>query len=401
MNIIGIVCEYNPFHLGHEYHINETRRMLGENCPVVAVMSGDFVQRGDAAVFSKFARAEAACRCGADLVMELPLPWALSSAEGFAHGAVSLLNRAGVTHLSFGSELGESEPLEELAEILASDEINDEIKTQLKKEPSLSYAAAREIVLKSKAGNKAELLRLPNNILAAEYLKAIRKLASDIKPVAVRRTGSGHDATGNIGPKSAFELRNMILKGEDIREFIPKNAAEVFMKESDEGRILDRKILDTAVMSRLRMFNEEYFCSLPDASEGLGSRIYSAVRNEGSLDEVCAAAKTKRYALTRLRRVCMCAALGLRNGMKTAEPPYARVLAANERGCSLLRDMCNKNSTPVITKAAAVNKLSEECRQVFACGASAHDFYVLCRKAENQRSGGMDWKTSPKIVKNI
>ena len=166
MNIIGIVGEYNPFHSGHEYHIQQSRQALGGDCPVVCVMSGDFVQRGEPAIYSKFARAEAACRCGADLVVELPLPWSLSSAEGFARGAVYLLSKLGATHLSFGSEAGELEPLETIAQTLLDPAVNGEIRQVLSSDASLSYAVARQKALETRLGELSAQLELPNNILA-------------------------------------------------------------------------------------------------------------------------------------------------------------------------------------------------------------------------------------------
>ena len=140
----AVICEYNPLHQGHRFQIREIRQLIGEEGVILSLMSGDFVQRGEPALYSKFARAEAACRCGADLVIELPLPWALSSAEGFARGAVGLLGALGATHLSFGSEAGETGPLEELAGLLVTPEINEEIKAVLAQDASLSYAAARQ-----------------------------------------------------------------------------------------------------------------------------------------------------------------------------------------------------------------------------------------------------------------
>ena len=150
MAIIGIVSEYNPFHLGHLYHINESKRALGEDSTVVCVMSGDFMQRGEAAVYSKFARAEAACRCGADLVIELPLPWCLSSAENFARGALSLLSNVGADHLSFGSEAGSLEGLKEIAAVLLDNSITEDIKNLLSDNGNQSFAAARQSALEKR-----------------------------------------------------------------------------------------------------------------------------------------------------------------------------------------------------------------------------------------------------------
>ena len=216
MNICGIVCEYNPFHKGHLFQLEESKYRLGEETVTVGVMSGDYVQRGEAAIFSKFARAEAACRCGVDLVVELPLPWALSSAEGFAAGAVAILSALGCTHLSFGSESGDLEGLEALAECLLNPLALEAVKKRMAAEPNLSFAAARQLVLEEKVGEQAKLIEKPNNILAVEYLKAIYRQNAAMTPITVKRCGSGHDQAGEGELRSASELRQMLRRGEDV-----------------------------------------------------------------------------------------------------------------------------------------------------------------------------------------
>ena len=402
MGMTGIVCEYNPFHNGHEAHIRETKRLTGEEETIVCVMSGDFVQRGEAAVYSKFARAEAACRCGADLIIELPLPWALSSAEGFARGAVGLLGALGVEKLSFGSETGELAPLEQAAQILLEPGFQQEIRTLLLQDGSLSYAAARQQAMAGRTGDGARLLEQPNNILGIEYLKAIYDLRLEISPFAVKRQGSGHDRESpGPGPRSASELRSMLLRRESISGHIPAQAAQVYAKERELSReIADPSAFELAALSRLRLFDEEYFKSLPDGADGLGSRLYRAVRKEGTLNGILASAKTKRYALARIRRMLLCACLGVKAGMNRGVPPYARVLAANEKGRSALREIGKKTSLPLVTKPASVKNLSAECEELFSLGASAHDFYVLGYCVPSERKTGNDWRTGPKIVEN-
>lgn len=402
MNIAGIVAEYNPFHLGHEYHIDETRRRLGADTLIVCAMSGDFVQRGEAALYSKYARAEAAVLCGADLVLELPLPWALMSAEGFARGAVSILAAAGATHLSFGSEAGDIAPLEALADYMCRAEAGARIKELLSQDASLSYAAARQLAAEEALGDSARLLALPNNILAVEYLKAIRALDAPLAPMTVARRGAGHDAPTEGEILSAMELRRRVMRGEGLDARVPAGAAEVYRRERAQGRELaSRERLELAVLSRLRMLSLADFEALPDASAGVGRRLYDAARREATLDAVLAAAKTKRYALSRLRRMCMCAALGVTADMCAAAPPYLRVLAANERGCAQLRRIsADENALPVVTKPAAVKALSSDCTKVFAVGVYAHDLFALAYPAEGERKGGEEWRISPKIVKN-
>ena len=401
MSVIGIVGEYNPFHYGHLHHINETKKLLGEDCPVICVMSGDFIQRGEAAVYSKFARAEAAVRSGVDLVLELPLPWTLSSAEGFARGAVGLLGATGVvTHLSFGSECGETKPLEALAEALLDPLLGEAIKNELSKDEGIPFAVARQRAVAQKVGELACQLETPNNILAVEYIKALYNLRLDIEPVTVQRFGSGHDSEGDSGPKSASEIRRMLERAEPISEYVPNEAQEVYAREDRLGRgpvLMDK--LEMAMLSRLRMLPEAAFAALPDAGEGLNNRLYKAVAEETSLDAILAAAKSKRYALSRIRRMTMCAALGITADMANDIPPYARVLAANERGCALIKQIGTAGTVPVITKPASVRELDEGCIELFNVCSRAHDLYVLGCDAREERRGNADWRTSPAIIR--
>ena len=394
--ILGIVCEYNPFHRGHLYHLRESRRAADEDATLVCVMSGDFVQRGEAAVFSKFARAEAAVACGADLVVELPLPWCLSSAEGFARGAVGLLAALGVQRLSYGSESGDSEAIGELAECLLASGFVEAVKERMKTDATLSFVVARQREAEERLGAAAQRLRDPNDILAVEYTKAIRSLGLNMDCFAVKRIGSGHDRADSAGPLSASALRSRLCAGESTEEEIPAGAAAVFMREKGEGRaLLARDILELPMLARLRQINEEAFLELPEAAGGLGQRLYRAVREEPSLEDIQAAVCTKRYTLSRVRRLCLCACLGVEDGMTDSLPPYARVLAANEKGRTLLRERAKGAAIPILTKPAAVHELSKECEALFALGANAHDFYVLGFSAPEERRPGGDWRASP------
>ena len=379
MSVIGIVGEYNPMHYGHLHHIAETKRLMGEDCPVVCAMSGDFIQRGEAAVYSKFARAEAAVMSGVDLVLELPLPWVLSSAEGFARGAVGLL--------------------ETIAETLIDPLIGADIRAELQNDAGIPFAVARQRAVAKRLGEMSSQLETPNNILAIEYIKAIYNLGLNMKPVTIQRFGSGHDQMSGEGYKSAAEIRRMMISGRDIAAVLPESAYTVYRREEKLGRgPVVPESLESAVISRLRMLPDEAYERLPDAGEGLHNRVAKAAREECSIDAILAAGKSKRYALSRIRRMVMCAALGITADMSAETPPYARVLAASARGCELLRDMRQTARIPIIIKPADVKNCGEECRKLFELGSAAHDLYVLGYAARNERRGGADWRTSPKIV---
>lgn len=399
MRVVGIVTEFNPFHNGHALLLERAREAMGEDTAVVCCMSGDFVQRGEAAVWSKFARAEAAARCGADLVFELPLPWALSSAEGFARGGVGLLAALGVVDcLCFGSECGETEPLERAAEALLSPALAAELRREL--ESGIPFAAARQRALAAVTDEEtARLVETPNNILAVEYIRAIYELGLDLGFMTVRREGAEHDGQGEGSIRSASELRCRIAAGKSCSGFMPDAALAVFEREAERGRgpVL-METLEPMLLARLRMLPDEEFSRLPDASEGLGNRLRAAVRDEPTLDGVLAAAKSKRYALSRIRRMTMCACLGVREGMAEGVPPYARLLAASERGRELLRRVQDKSRIPIITKAAAARQLPRETLSVFELGSGARDLYVLGYRAAAERRGGTDWRTGPALV---
>ena len=398
MDFIGVVCEYNPFHNGHAYHLRESARLTDEQ-GVVCVMSGDFVQRGEAALYAKYARAEAAVRGGADVVFELPLPWALASAEGFARGAVGLLAAIGATTLSFGTESEDLGILDTLARRLIEPQTIELIRAKMADEPELSFAAARQRVLEQLCGEGARALETPNNILAVEYLKTICEQELSIKPLAVRRLGSAHDGAGEGNTRSASEIRSLLSRGESADRFMSASSRAVFERDMAQGRgIPSRTALETAILARLRMLRPADFAALPDASGGLGERLCRAAAEEPTLDAVFAAVKNKRLAMSRVRRACYCAALGVRSGMSDGIPPYARLLAANARGREMLAELRESSEIPIVTKPASVRELGERSETVFSLGAAAHDLYVLGYRAAEERRGGADWRTGPRIV---
>ena len=399
MNVIGIVAEYNPFHLGHALHVEKTRSMMGETAPVVCVMTGDFVQRGAPALLSKHARAEAAVRSGVNLVLELPLAWSLSSAEGFARGAVSMLAATGVVDvISFGSEAGQLAPLQALAEALDKPETDARIVEELRRGDG--YAAARQRALACTVGETAaKQIGRPNNILAVEYLRAMRA-HPQLRPFTIAREGAGHDETGAASSalRSASELRDKCLLGKDISDWLPPESAAILAREQQAGHgPVGETALETALLSRLRMLPREAFSALPDASEGLGDRLYHAVQTQPGLEQILTAAKSRRYALSRLRRMCWCAALGVRQGDAAGTPPYLRVLAADDAGRALLRQMAACAALPVVTKPAAVHQLDTQAQRVFEAGTAARDLYCLAWTLE-QRTPGSDWRATPYMM---
>lgn len=400
MRAVGIVCEYNPFHRGHQYLIEACRDRLGSDAAVVCAMSGDFVQRGEAALFDKFTRAWAACRAGADLVVELPLPWCLSSAEGFASGAVAMLAALGCDTLAFGSESGDGEALDRLAAYLVSSGAITDIRKRMDADASLSFARARQLSAQDALGDAALFLNSPNDILGVEYLKAIKTSGADMKPLVVRREGGGHDSRGEGAFCSAMQLREMIQAGKDPAAYIPAGAMAVYRSAMEAGKIRDDRLLETALLSRLYSVRPEAFDKLPDAGGGAGRRLYKAVLNGGGMDQIVAAAGSKRLTAARMRRMLLCAALGLCAEDTKGAPPCLRILAADEKGRALLRERGADSSIPVLTRPAAVRALGGRAERIFTLGADAHNLYSLGQMSWAGMHPDADWRRNPIIVKN-
>ena len=383
METAGIVAEYNPFHRGHAWHIAETRRRLGGDAPVVCVMSGHWVQRGECALADKWLRAALALDRGADLVVELPTPWAMASAESFARGAVSLLAATGVVNvLSFGSETGELAPLEEAAAALDAPDYPERLRAALGR--GLSFPAARQ----EAAG--AACLSAPNNNLGVEYLRSLRALGSTIRPLTVPRQGVGHDGPAAGGFASASELRRLLRAGRG-------EEAAPYLTAPWSGELADMQHIERAVLSRLRTMGEGDWAALPDGggAEGLPSRLAKAAREAVSLEDFYTLAKTRRYPHARLRRLALAAFLGLRAAERPAVPPYVRVLGLGSRGRVLLRRMKDTCPLPVIVKPAQARELDGPALALFQAEARYTDLYGLCFPAP--RPCGAEWIHSPVV----
>ena len=383
METAGIVAEYNPFHRGHAWHIAETRRRLGGDAPVVCVMSGHWVQRGECALADKWLRAALALDRGADLVVELPTPWAMASAESFARGAVSLLAATGVVDvLSFGSETGELAPLEEAAAALDAPDYPERLRAALGR--GLSFPAARQ----EAAG--AACLSAPNNNLGVEYLRSLRALGSTIRPLTVPRQGAGHDGPAAGGFASASELRRLLRAGRG-------EEAAPYLAAPWSGELADMQHIERAVLARLRTMGEGDWAALPDGggAEGLPSRLAKAAREAVSLEDFYTRAKTRRYPHARLRRLALAAFLGLRAAERPAAPPYVRVLGLGGRGRALLRKMKDTCPLPVIVKPAQARELDGPARALFEAEAKYTDLYGLCFPAP--RPCGAEWIHSPVV----
>ena len=328
MKTVGIICEYNPLHLGHQKQL-DLIRSRDTDCGIVCLMSGNYVQRGAPAIFDRSLRAKAAVLAGADLVLELPVTVSLASAEGFAAGGVRILGGFCDT-LCFGAETADAEKLTSTAAALLSDRFPPALRTRL--DSGLSFPAARAAAL-ADLGMDSNILAQPNNILAVEYCKAILTQNSAMTPCPIFREGSYHAEAPDPNNPSATALRSLILSGQEWRSYIPANVHHLF----DDALVHSPAAGERAVLARLRTMTDAEFEALPYGSEGLWRKLMHAARREATLEQIAAATKSKRYTRSRIDRMILCAFLGITQADIAAPVPYARVLALNEKGGKVLK----------------------------------------------------------------
>ena len=342
MAVVGIICEYNPFHLGHLRQLRLVRAALGPETAVVCAMSGNYVQRGMPAAWDKYARAEAAVAAGADLVLELPLTGVLSSAEGFARAGVALLSSLGVVDvLSFGAECGDGAALEALADRMEGPAFSEALRAGL--DQGLPYAAARQ----QAAGDTEGLLSQPNNILALEYLRALRHLQSPLRPLVIARNGDYHALTPDAEAPSASALRAM-LPGNGWQSYVPPAAAKILAAAPQ----YDFAHGERAVLARLRAMERQDWEACAHGSEGLWSKAWRAAGTAPDCDAFLQAVKSKRYPLSRVRRLLLCAYLGVTQADLQRPVPYGRILAVGPAGRGLLRQARDTGALPLVNPGA-------------------------------------------------
>lgn len=376
MKIYGIVAEYNPFHNGHLYQI-EAAREAGIT-HIVAVMSGNFVQRGDVAILDKFTRARLAIQGGVDLVLELPTAFALSSAEGFSRCAISILNALScIDGIIFGSECDSVAVLKEAAQITADLRNTVELRALLKS--GRSYPGAMQLLAQDRGSEAAvEVLSSPNNLLAIEYIKAINHLGADLDILPILRKGIHHDSPLAIGEfASASRIRQGIFDGEDMSAFLPKFTQDGVIAATHEGKLARAENLERAILFSLRGMSAADFKALPDVGQGLENRLLTVARDATTLEELFFGAKTKRYTMAKLRRIALSAVLGLSKSDAEILPPYARVLALNDRGCEVLKLAQKRSQIPIGMSLLKLRDENAIAANFAAIEAHAGDIYAL------------------------
>ncbi|MDR7865394.1 MAG: nucleotidyltransferase family protein [Sporomusaceae bacterium] len=410
MRAVGIVAEYNPFHNGHRFHVEETRRQAGD-AAIVAVMSGNFVQRGEPALFDKWTRAEMAVLGGVDVVLELPAAFAVRSAQFFAAGAVRLLASLGVVdRLSFGAEHPDLGALRRLAAAIDDEAVRTVMRERL--DAGETYAAALGRSLAAASGLPPAMVASPNNILAVEYLRAIGRYAPAIVPCPVaRRAAHYHDrvVAGEIASATAVRWALLGGRSEEAYGALPVACREVAERCLAAGRgPVAWGDLALVLLAALRRASVAELAELPDVSEGLEFKL-KAAGGAGSLEELWSILKSKRYSLTRLQRMMVHALLLTRRAEVAAwdesGPLYARVLAFGERGRSLLRTVARRATVPVVTKTTHFLHGRElygseltPLQGMLALDSLATDVYSLGMPIPEWRRGGRDFRQSPLYV---
>ena len=399
---IGIVAEYNPFHNGHAYHLAAAKKVVGDT-PVIAVMSGNFVQRGIPALTDKWSREKKKTKNGVDLVLELPTIFACRSAEHFARGAVKILDSTGcVTHLSFGCETSDISLLEQAAQIAGSNPTD----TQIELAKGLSYAAAMGIALSKNNPALTKVVEQPNNILAIEYLKQINILKTELIPVPISRVSAMYndkEIVSNVA--SATAIRHEFLKNGLTAGIGNAVSSSTFSKLSQlnvENRLGHKQEhLDLLLSFLLKQMSPAHIAKCSECSEGLENKIAKAA-NTSTWSEAVTMIKSKRYPETRINRLLLQILLSSQEiTFKEAiseDPSYLRVLAFNDRGRQLLKKMRSTATLPIITKLG---------RNVFACESQNNKSFTASLKIDlsattlfsllqgNSLSYPADFKTSP------
>lgn len=359
MKTVGIICEYNPLHRGHVKQFGIIRDLLGRDTRIVCLMSGNYVQRGAPAILDKSLRARAAVMNGADLVLELPVTYALSSAEGFAAGGVRILGDF-CDYLCFGSETGRTDVLMNTAAALLSPDFPPLLHAELDK--GLSFPAARTAAMEA-MGLDGDILLRPNDILAVEYCKAILSQGCAMQPLPIVRHGDYHALEPDTENPSATSIRELLLRQKNWTAFVPASAAESFSNAS----IHCTKAAERAMLAHLRTMPDEQFEALPYGSEGLWRKLMRESRRCGTLDEIITAVKSKRYTRTRIDRMILCAFLGISKDFMDSPAPYARVLAFNDPGRTLLKEM--KGHVSLLNAGEKANhpywELEKRCGDLF------------------------------------
>ncbi len=397
MKGLGIIAEYNPFHHGHEYHIQESKRILNPDY-TVAVMSGNWVQRGEPALIDKWTRTQAALEAGIDLVVELPFVFATQSASEFTFGGISLLNELQtVSYQSFGSESNDLSSLEEAAKVLylEPETFKHTLKEKLAHGMTYSKALSETLGLSN---------RQSNDILGIEYIKQHMKLKTNIKYTTVKRVGSDYKEDKWSGKlSSASAIRKLILSNEleEAEHALPKESSELVRTAWESNQVVGFTHLEKYILYKYRTAEERDITDLIEYEQGLESRIKEAALDSTSLAEFLGKLKTKRYTRTRLNRLLVHGLLNLKKEdlahFNQVGPPYIRILGMNTLGKSVLKKLSKQTNLPIIVRPGReLKQLPDFCTKCFNWENKSTALYNLLRN----KTGREEYQRAPIIAKS-
>ncbi len=397
MKTVAIISEYNPFHSGHEYQLKRIREDFGESTAIVAIMSGNFTQRGEVAFASKMQRAKAAVLAGVNLVLELPFPFSSSSAEIFAKSGVKIAEGIGADYLSFGSESGDINELSLVASAIVSDAFAEAFKA-LGENKGLGYPERCEIAYKKVSDAKFEFSS--NNILAVEYIKAINELNAKIKPHTIKRVGAEYtaDSVKNAVHQSAMALRGAIKNNEDVFSYLPDATRTMMASLKDNGELpCDIERISSAFISYLRLNPPSQNQEIHDAGDGLYNRLYNESFKANDISTLLLRTETKNYTKSRIRRALLNVFFGVTSSDVKTLPTYTQILAMDSIGTQILKKTRKSRDIQVLTKpsdykafdeaALRQKQLSDKADSIFELtkpvpkdGASALTFTPFVKK---------------------
>lgn len=370
MSVIGVVCEFNPFHNGHKHLIDSVKN---DGDIVVCVMSGNFVQRGEPAIFPKDLRVKSALLNGVDIVLELPFVYATASAEIFASSAVKILDAFGCDKIAFGTENTTLEQLENAVEILHSTDFDEKIKKYL--ENGVNYPTARQFAF-SEYNCDCDI-STPNNILAIEYVSTIMRNDYKMMPITINRKGTNYNDNFSVDNfASATHIRNLINENKDFDEFVPSSSYEIYKTALENGVYLNTEKFNIVALSLLR--SSSIKSTTANMAEGLENRIHSAIKESTTLNEIYDNAKTKRFTHSRIRRAVLSCILNVTDNDLKIEVPYCRLLGFNASINNILGELAKKCKIPFVVNYSDILELnSADSSRVFELENKSSDLYSL------------------------
>ena len=402
MKNYAIISEFNPFHKGHQYLTEQCRQSGATH--ITAIMSGNYVQRGDVAILPKHIRTKMALECGVDLVLELPLPYAVSNAQVFARGGVQTAYLSGcVDKLAFGSECGNIKSLEDISRLTTDESFQLAFKKEIAKGVSYPTALTNTASILGN-NNLAEIISSPNNVLGIEYVKAINEIkdkTSDCKitPVTFQRIGDSHNSQAISSTfASASNIRKLIKNGEAFIEYLPNKSYDLLQQAIINNEIACLENNHRGIISILRKMSIDDFKSIADISEGLEHRIYNAVQKATSVEDILEMTCSKRYTYARIRRLLISSILGITYNYPTTPPQYIRILGFNNKGAEILKVMKKTAKVPIITKITNLpQELSEHGKKMLEIEIKSSDiYYTFTNKVQ---PCGIEYKSGVVVIK--